>query len=145
VMLELLLSEPGWAAVVAGLFGLLVGSFLNVVILRLPPRLMHEWQQQAREVLEQGAPPDPAPPDLVKQRSHCPSCKHQLSALDNVPLASYIALRGRCRYCGARISWQYPAVEALCGVMTAACVWKFGPTGHALAAMVFTWFLIAAA
>ena len=145
-MLDWLTGAPGVAALVAGLFGLLVGSFLNVVILRLPARLMHAWRAQAREVLELEPleTADVAPPDLVRKRSHCPSCKHTLSALDNIPLLSFLALRGRCRYCGVRISWQYPAVEALCGVMTAACVMKFGPTAPAIGAMVFTWILIAA-
>jgi leader peptidase (prepilin peptidase)/N-methyltransferase len=146
-MLDWVVAAPGVAAFVAGLFGRLIGSFLNVVILRTPPRLMHAWRVQAREVLELEPAPaaEAAPPGLVRERSHCPSCKHQLTALDNVPLLSFAVLRGRCRYCGVRISWQYPAVELLCALMTAACVLKFGPTLPALGAMVLTWMLIAAA
>jgi leader peptidase (prepilin peptidase)/N-methyltransferase len=141
------LLSPGAAAAIAGVLGLLVGSFLNVVILRLPARLMHEWRAQAREVLEldqAASAAEPAPPDLVVKGSHCPSCKHALAPLDNIPLVSFLVLRGRCRYCGVAISWQYPLVEALTALATAACVLKFGPTAPALGAMLLSWMLIAA-
>ncbi|MEO5626951.1 MAG: prepilin peptidase, partial [Dokdonella sp.] len=93
--------------------GLLVGSFLNVVILRLPRRLEHDWKTQARDLLARDVvidEPEPmaAPPDLVFTGSHCPQCKHALSAFDNIPLLSWLALGGRCRYCKTQISWQYP-------------------------------------
>ena len=132
-----------WVAA-AFVLGLLVGSFLNVVILRLPARLMHAWRRDAREVLDlQGE--EAAPPDLVRQRSHCPHCKHPLAAHDNIPLFSWLLLRGRCRHCKAPISIQYPLVELLSGILSAVVVWKFGPTWAALAALFFTWTLIAAA
>ena len=138
------LAEPAALAAVAGAFGLVVGSFLNVVILRLPARLMHEWRAQGREVLELPAAADEAaPPDLVFRRSHCPHCKHPISALDNVPLLSFLALRGRCRHCGARISRQYPAVEAATGLLSAACAWKFGLEPALVGALLFTFVLIA--
>ena len=110
---------PGPLIALTGLLGLLVGSFLNVVILRLPKRLEHDWRSQARELLGH-EDTETAPPDLVKTGSHCPSCKHRLSVLDNIPLASWLALRGRCRYCGVRISWQYPLVELLTALASAA-------------------------
>lgn len=132
-----------WIAA-AFVLGLLVGSFLNVVILRLPARLMHAWKRDAREMLElQGE--EPAPPGIVRQASHCPHCKHPLAAYDNVPLASWLLLRGRCRHCKAPISIQYPLVELLTAVLSAIVVWKFGTSGSALAALFFTWVLVAAA
>jgi len=137
------LAEPVMLAGVAGLFGLLVGSFLNVVILRLPARLMHEWRAQGREVLELPQVDDAAPPDLVFQGSHCPQCKHALSPFDNIPLASFVALGGRCRYCRAAISWQYPAVELVTGLASAACALHYGLAPALFAALAFTWMLIA--
>jgi len=136
--------EPGPLIALTGLLGLLVGSFLNVVILRLPRRLEHDWQSQAREVLGQEHVADEAPPDLVVTGSHCPKCKHKLSALDNIPLVSWLALRGRCRYCGTRISWQYPLVELLTALASAAIAWKFGFGWPLAAGLAFTWTLIAA-
>lgn len=137
-------TEPGPLIALTGLLGLLVGSFLNVVILRLPKRLEHDWRSQARELLGHEHADESAPPDLVRTGSHCPSCKHRLSALDNVPLVSWLALRGRCRYCGVRISWQYPLVELLTALASAAIAWKLGFGWPLAAGLVFTWTLIAA-
>jgi leader peptidase (prepilin peptidase)/N-methyltransferase len=139
---------PLWAWItVAAVLGLLVGSFLNVVILRLPERMMAMWREEARDVLEIGEEDcsAPLPPGIVREPSHCPHCKHRLSALDNIPLFGWLFLRGRCRYCQAPISIQYPLVELLGGVLSAAVVWKFGPTWPAVAGLVFTWMLIALA
>jgi len=132
-----------------GVLGLLVGSFLNVVILRLPRRLEHEWKLQAHEVLHGEAAVDAAeagdaPPGLVFEPSHCPRCRHPLSAFDNIPLLSWLALRGRCRYCRAPISWQYPLVELLTGLASAVVAWRFGFGWHLLAGLFFTWVLVAA-
>ncbi|MBL8297681.1 MAG: prepilin peptidase [Rhodanobacteraceae bacterium] len=144
-MLEIL--SEGWPLyLVASLFGLLVGSFLNVVILRLPERLMHDWRVQSREMLELEAnPADTAPPDIVFKRSHCPQCKHALSPLDNIPLLSWLVLRGRCRYCKAPISVQYPLVEALTAVATLVVIVQFGTTWAAAAGLVLSYGLIALA
>ncbi|MGH8213394.1 MAG: prepilin peptidase [Rhodanobacteraceae bacterium] len=136
-------SLPIWIAA-AFVLGLLVGSFLNVVILRLPARLMHAWKRDAREVLQLRGD-EPAPPGIVRQASHCPQCKHPLAAYDNIPLVSWLLLRGRCRHCEEPISIQYPLVELLTAVLSAVVVWKFGPGWAALAALFFTWVLIAAA
>lgn len=138
------LHEAALLIPLTGLLGLLVGSFLNVVILRLPRRLEYEWQQQARELLGADGDAASAPPDLVFTGSHCLHCKHKLSALDNVPLLSWLALRGRCRYCKAPISWQYPLVELLAALASAAIAWKFGFGWPLAAGLVFSWMLIAA-
>jgi len=136
------LPLTAWTAL-AAVLGLLVGSFLNVVILRLPERMAAEWRREARDVLELGAADEVLPPGIVREPSHCPHCKHPLSAADNIPLFGWLLLRGRCRYCKARISIQYPLVELLSGVLSAIVVWKLGPTWPALAGLVFTWVLIA--
>jgi leader peptidase (prepilin peptidase)/N-methyltransferase len=138
--------SAGAAIALAGVLGLLVGSFLNVVILRLPARLMHDWRQQSRDLLE--LEPDAgvnAPPGIVREPSHCPHCKHPLSPLENVPLLSWLVLRGHCRHCGAAISMQYPLVELLCAVCSALVLWKFGLGWQAGAALLLTWTLIALA
>ncbi|QSX78546.1 prepilin peptidase [Agrilutibacter solisilvae] len=129
---------------VAGL-GLLVGSFLNVVILRLPRRLEWQWKRDAHEVLESPDLYDPPPPGIVVERSHCPHCKHQLSWYENIPVFSWLALRGKCRHCKAPISPQYPLVELLTSVLFVACVWRFGFGWQGFGAMVFTGFLISMA
>jgi len=145
-MLDVLATYP--AATLGGvfLFGLLVGSFLNVVILRLPLRLQWTWERDSREVLGLD-PPAPAerPPGIVVERSHCPKCGHKLAWWENVPLVSYLALGGKCRACKARISIQYPLVELLTGLAFAVVVWRFGLTPQALAALAFTAMLVAAA
>jgi leader peptidase (prepilin peptidase) / N-methyltransferase len=142
-MLELLASSPTVAMILASLLGLFIGSFLNVVILRLPPRMEHAWREQAREILELPADPTPAPPGLALSRSRCPKCGHQLGALENIPLLSYVLLRGRCSACKTPISAQYPLVELLTGLASALVVWRFGVTVESLGALAMTWLLIA--
>jgi leader peptidase (prepilin peptidase)/N-methyltransferase len=137
-------TQPGPLTALTGLLGLLVGSFLNVVILRLPRRLEHDWHSQARELLGHAPSDEAKPPDLVVTGSHCPACKHKLSALDNIPIVSWLALRGRCRYCKAKISWQYPIVELLTALASAAIAWKLGFGWPLAAGLAFTWILIAA-
>jgi leader peptidase (prepilin peptidase)/N-methyltransferase len=130
--------------------GLAVGSFLNVVIYRLPVMLDRAWREQCREFTGQAAAatlPAGAPErfNLVVPRSACPACQAPITALQNVPLISWLVLRGRCANCGKPISPRYPLVEALSGALCAAVAWKFGFGWPALAAMVLTWFLIALA
>ena len=139
--------SPGAATALAGMIGLLVGSFLNVVILRLPARLLHGWKQQSRELLEiEGAEDNvAAPPGIVREPSHCPHCKHPLGAIENIPLVSWLVLRGRCRHCKAPISIQYPLIELLSAVCSAVVVWKYGIAWQSAAALIFTWTLIALA
>lgn len=143
------IAEPTALIALCGVLGLLVGSFLNVVILRLPRQLEHDWRMQASELLDADLADtyltEAAPPDLVRTRSHCPHCRHPLSAFENIPLLSWLALRGRCRHCGARISMQYPLVELLSALASALVAWRFGFEWQLAAALVFTWILIAAA
>jgi leader peptidase (prepilin peptidase)/N-methyltransferase len=136
-------QNPGLGFPLAAGFGLLVGSFLNVVILRLPKRLEWQWNRDSREILELPEIYDPPPPGIVVERSHCPHCKHQLSWYENIPVFSYLFLRGRCRNCKAPISPQYPLVEALTMLATLACVWRFGFGWQGFGAIVFSTFLIA--
>ena len=104
-----MLELPLWGWIVAaGVLGLLVGSFLNVVILRLPERLMAQWRLDAFDTLAMEPDSTALPPGIVREPSHCPHCKHPLSARDNIPLFGWLLLGGRCRYCKTPISIQYP-------------------------------------
>ena len=138
------LTNPGAATALAGVLGLIVGSFLNVVILRLPARLMHSWRLQSREILELPADAEEkTPPGIVRESSHCPNCKHPLGVVENIPVVSWIVLRGRCRHCSAPISIQYPLVELITALASAAVAWTFGPSYAAIAGLALTWVLIA--
>jgi len=132
--------------IAAAAVGLVVGSFLNVVILRLPARLMHDWRCQCRELLgiDSATENGQAPPGLVASRSHCPKCSHAIAWYDNVPLASWLILRGRCRHCARPISARYPVVEAVTAVLSAIVVWQLGTGWDAAAGLILTWALIAA-
>ena len=133
----------GWQGVALLTFlGLSVGSFLNVVIYRFPVMLERQWQAQAREVLEQPAQASERF-NLVVPRSRCPSCNTQITALQNVPVLSWLLLRGRCGSCKAKISMRYPVVEVLTAALTLAVVATLGFTWLAGAALVFTWTMIA--
>ena len=143
-MFDAFLGYPALAVASAFLFGLLIGSFLNVVILRLPARLEWGWKRDSRELLELPADTTSSrPPGLVMARSHCPQCGHHLAAWENIPLLSFLILRGRCRKCRAPISWQYPTVELFTGIAMAVCVWHFGIGWQVLAAMAYSAILIA--
>lgn len=141
-----MLELPLWSWIAAAaVLGLLVGSFLNVVILRLPERLMAQWRLDAFDTLAMEPDSTALPPGIVREPSHCPHCKHPLAMRDNIPLFGWLLLGGRCRYCKASISIQYPLVELLSGLASAVIVWKFGPGWTAVAGLVFTWMLIALA
>lgn len=131
----------------AALLGLVVGSFLNVVIYRLPVMLDREWKRQAREVLQPDAPAPAAEPpfDLARPRSACPACRTQIRAMHNVPVLSWLLLRGRCAYCGAPISARYPVVEAFTAVLSGLVAWRFGLTVECGGYLLLTWSLIALA
>ena len=133
---------PLAAASIAAIVGLCVGSFLNVVIYRLPKMLDRGWRAQCAE-LSGEALPDAPDYNLVVPRSQCPACGHRIGALENIPVVSFLALRGRCSACGSAISPRYPLVELLTGALTAAVILRFGPTAAALAACVLLWSLIA--
>src|SRR6267378_2635231 len=147
-VIELLASSPAVFTGTCMVLGLAVGSFLNVVIYRLPVMLDRAWREQCRELSGEAAAatlPAGAPErfNLAVPRSACPACQAPISALQNIPVISWVMLRGRCAHCGAGISIRYPIVEALSGVLCAAVAWKFGFGWPALAALVLTWFLIA--
>ena len=138
------LAQPAILPVVALLAGLCVGSFLNVVIYRLPKMMEREWRAQCAELA--GQPPAAEPPlNLAIPRSHCPSCGHAITALENIPLFSWAFLRGKCAKCGTKISARYPFVELIAGVGAAYSTWRFGATPAALGATLFVWFTIALA
>jgi leader peptidase (prepilin peptidase) / N-methyltransferase len=142
-------SPAAWCVFVL-VIGLLVGSFLNVVIHRLPLMMEREWKGQAEEIIGARAyePPraentPPAPYNLVVPRSACPKCGAMITALQNIPVISYVFLRGACANCGAKISIRYPLIELLTGVLSAAVAWKFGVSWYCAAALVLTWALVA--
>jgi len=137
-----LLPDPAAAIAVAGVVGLVVGSFLNVVIHRLPRMLERGWRAQCAELAGE-APADEPPYNLVVPRSACPACGHRVSALENIPVVSWLALRGRCKGCGTAISARYPIVELLGAALAMLAVWHFGPTAKALAACALLWTLVA--
>jgi len=122
--------------------GLCVGSFLNVVIYRLPKIMERDWQVQCAE-LRGEEPPKQEIFNLALPRSRCPACAHPISALQNIPIASYLALRGKCAACGTRISPRYPLIEGLSGLAGAYAAWHFGFGLAAFAAMLFLWCMIA--
>ena len=137
-------QNPALGYPVAAALGLVVGSFLNVVILRLPKRMEWRWKRDAREILEQPEIYDPPPPGIAIERSHCPHCKTRLRWYENIPLISWAIQGGKCRHCGAKISLQYPFVEFITMLLTLACVWRFGFGWQGFGAVLFTWFLVAA-
>ena len=124
--------------------GLMVGSFLNVVILRLPKMMEREWHQQCAEL--RGETIETLPPlSIAKPRSACPHCQHKITALENIPILSYLVLRGRCSQCNTSISPRYPIIEALTGIISGFVAWNFGYGFLALAALIFVWAMIALA
>jgi leader peptidase (prepilin peptidase)/N-methyltransferase len=144
VLLDALSASPMFFICAVVVLGLLIGSFLNVVIYRVPVMLEREWQRQCAELAGTAAAAPPQPRfNLIVPRSTCPKCKAPITALQNIPVVSYLVLRGRCARCGAPISPRYPLIEALTGVLSGLVAWKFGYGAAALAALVLTWFLIA--
>src|ERR1700722_20073027 len=142
-------SSPALFAGSVFLLGLIIGSFLNVVIYRLPIILECEWRSQAIEALSTGTAQDatPAAPrerfTLSTPRSACPNCKAPITAVQNVPVVSWLLLRGRCASCNARISARYPLVELTTGILSAWVAWHFGFGASAACALLVTWVLIA--
>lgn len=141
----------------AGILGLLIGSFLNVVIYRLPRMLQREWRQQCDELLAADnedehpvtpvatAVPSDATFNLVSPRSACPACGSAIKAYQNLPIISYLLLKGRCANCSAKIPARYPVVEATTAILSALLAWRFGYTLECAAALIMTWSLIALA
>jgi len=150
-LIAVLSHNPALLLSLTAIIGLLGGSFLNVVILRLPRRLFFEWRSECQALLEdEGAsvgnlPEQSEPPGIVFPRSRCRSCGVAIRAFDNIPILSFILLRGRCRQCGTAIGWRYPIVEALTAALSVVVVWHFGWGWMGLAGVVLTWGLIALA
>lgn len=144
VFLQLLLTTPWLLITAAVLFGLVVGSFLNVVIHRLPRMLEQGWRAECAELSGNSLPAGETY-NLVLPRSRCPHCGHPIRAVENIPVLSYVALRGRCAACKAPISLRYPAVEALAGALAGYIAWRFGASAAAAGAMLFAWTMIALA
>jgi leader peptidase (prepilin peptidase)/N-methyltransferase len=150
--LQALQNQALMLAGVCGLLGLIVGSFLNVVIHRLPKMLERGWDGQAAELLEQKNLPDVAKIlrggdtaryNLMTPASTCPHCGHRIRAYENIPIVSYVFLRARCSACKAPISIRYPIIEAISGVLAAYIGWRFGFTLAMAGALVFAWSLVA--
>jgi leader peptidase (prepilin peptidase)/N-methyltransferase len=139
----LLAANPALFAAAAGLAGLAIGSFLNVVIHRLPLMLERQWRAQAADVEGRPAPAEGEPYNLVAPRSRCPACQAPIRAVHNIPVLSWLALRGRCATCRAPISLRYPLVELATAAAFAAVAWRFGFGLSAGLALVFTAYLIA--
>lgn len=142
--IALLESSATALIALATLLGLAVGSFLNVVIHRLPKMMERQWQAECAEWKGE-TPPRHESYNLVTPRSRCPSCNHAIRAHQNIPLLSYFFLGGKCASCGKPIPWRYPAVEMLTAVLSGFVAWRFGPTVQAAAALLFTWMMIALA
>ncbi|MFZ9677582.1 MAG: prepilin peptidase [Quisquiliibacterium sp.] len=141
-LLAALQDAPSLAIALALVFGLAIGSFLNVVILRLPKMMENEWHQQAAEL--RGEPLLESPPfNLVRPRSHCPACGHAITVRENIPVLGWLMLRGRCSGCGVRISARYPLIELSSGLLAALAVWRFGVSAQGAAAMLLSFLLIA--
>ena len=142
--MELLFDQPALFAGLVFLLGLMVGSFLNVVIHRLPKMMEADWAAQCAEL--RGETPTPAPPyNLWLPRSACPSCGHGITALENIPVLSWLWLRGRCSACGAPISARYPMIELFTALLSAAAAWKWGLSPQTLGALLLLWTLVALA
>ena len=134
--------DPLALTALALLLGLMVGSFLNVVIHRLPIMMERDWAVQCAE-LRGEAPPQFEPLGLAIPRSRCPRCGHRISALENIPLVSYLALRGKCSACQAPIGLRYPVIEAVSGLLSAYAAWRFGWSWATAGALVFLWSMVA--
>jgi len=142
--MALLQAEPALFTGLVFLFSLLIGSFLNVVIHRLPRMMEAEWHAQCAELRGETVPDAPRY-NLWGPRSACPQCGHPITALENIPLLSWLWLRGRCSACSTPISARYPLVELLAALLSAAAAWKWGVSLQTLGALLLVWTLIALA
>lgn len=151
-LLHLLQSNMGLFLTVTGILGLIVGSFLNVVIHRLPIMMEHSWRQQCEDFLAEHK--DASPPgqqgeaktekkfNLIMPGSQCPHCGHHISALENIPVISYLLLKGKCSSCGQAISVRYPLIEVVSAILSIMVAWQFGFSWQTAAALALTWALI---
>ena len=142
-MIEILMESAPLLYAGVFVFGLIIGSFLNVVILRIPALLEHDWRCQCKELLELETDEEEKPPGIVFARSKCPKCGHSIGASENIPLLSYMLLRGKCSSCKTRISPRYPLVELCTAVLFTLTIWHFGLNLQGLTALILTACLIA--
>lgn len=142
-LLELLQENQTLLLLLAGLLGLLVGSFLNVVVYRLPLIMQRDWEQQAREILEQPQQDADKAFNLLWPPSRCPHCSAAIRAWQNIPLLSWLQLRGRCASCKQSISARYPLVELASGLLSVLVAWQFGCTMQGFSMLLLTWGLLA--
>lgn len=143
-IIELIEASTPYLTFVLTIFGLIVGSFLNVVIHRLPIMMESQWQQQSEAILHPEKEPEHLPAyNLVVPASTCPSCQHKIRAWENIPVISYLFLRGKCSACRTPISLRYPAIEILSAVMTVVIGLAYGFTLHTLIFCLFGWSLLA--
>ena len=140
--LDLLTVMPTATGLLGLVLGLVVGSFLNVVIIRLPPRLAYQWQADQTTSESSQVSTEP-PPGIVLGRSHCPKCNHVIRWWENIPLLGYLILHGRCSNCQTRISIRYPAIEAFTAAVTLVVIWRLGLNSALVPALIFSWTLIA--
>jgi leader peptidase (prepilin peptidase)/N-methyltransferase len=143
-LLLLLEGSPSLFLTVVGILGLLVGSFLNVVIYRLPIIMQRNWSRECHAHLELDVPENDTTGkfNLVTPASRCPECGHRVSAIENIPVISYLFLKGRCSGCGTAISLRYPAVETVTAVLSVAIAFHFGFSIQTLTALGFTWTMV---
>jgi leader peptidase (prepilin peptidase)/N-methyltransferase len=141
VIFDTLAESPAAFIALVFVLGLLVGSFLNVVIHRVPVMLERMWRRECLALEGKEAPAE-EPYDLIRPRSACPGCKAQITALQNIPVVSYLALRGKCARCARPIGVRYPVVELATAFLSALVAWKFGYGWTTAAALVLTWFLV---
>ena len=151
-LIQVMQNQAVTLAAVCALVGLVVGSFLNVVVHRLPKMLERDWDGQAADVLEHKGLPDIAKKlrgsdvqryNLMTPASTCPHCGHKIRAYENIPILSYVLLRGRCSSCKSPIAIRYPVVEAISGILAGYIGWRFGLTWAMAGALIFAWALIA--
>lgn len=139
--ITLIQNTPFFFISLSAVVGLMIGSFLNVVIYRLPKMMERTWQQQCAELRGESVETLPAF-NLSVPRSTCPDCGHKITVLENIPILSYLFLRGRCSQCRKKISWRYPMVELFSGVISGFVAWYFGYSFIAIAALIFCWAMI---
>jgi len=142
-MFEPLHTNMGLLIFCTLVLGLLTGSFLNVVVYRLPKMLLRDWQAQAREILNLPAEADKQTFNLILPNSSCPHCAHEIKPWENIPIFSWLFLRGKCSACKAPISTRYPLVELTCGLLSAYVAWHFGFTWQTGSMLLLTWGLLA--
>lgn len=136
-------ENPFAFLITIGLLSLFIGSFLNVVIVRLPRMMEQSWSEECRLFLGLSKEANPNAVNLCLPASHCVSCKTPIRPWHNIPLLSFLWLRGHCSHCKAPIAWRYPFVEALTAVMSVYVAWRYGVTLTTLFALLFTWIIIA--